>query len=151
MKEADLKIGRICPVDRAFSDDRSGIRTCAVGQWCYHLKMEQKQRLFIYDRREVVILVTLGLTVATFAFTLGVHLGKKVTSHSLNSPTAEVPQTATLQDNLPNKQELTEQARSAQAAADEELSHTLHEEVEKVDYSALVHQFSLLWSSRAGL
>jgi cell division septation protein DedD len=94
--------------------------------------MEQKQRLFIYDRREVVILVTLGLTVATFAFTLGVHLGKKVTSHSLNSPTAEVPQTATLQDNLPNKQELTEQARSAQAAADEELSHTLHEEVEKV-------------------
>jgi cell division septation protein DedD len=93
--------------------------------------MEQKQRLFIYDRREVSILVFLGLMVAAFAFTLGVHLGKKVTAHPLTPVTAEVPQTATLQDNLPNKQELTEQARTAQAAADEELSHSLHEEVQK--------------------
>lgn len=93
--------------------------------------MEQKQRLFIYDRREVVILVTLGLMVAAFAFTLGVHLGKKVTTKALTSATAEVPQTPTLQDNLPNRQELTEQARNAQQAADDELSHTLHEEVEK--------------------
>src|ERR1700733_14372557 len=93
--------------------------------------MEQKQRLFIYDRREVVILVTLGLMVAAFAFTLGVHLGKKVTGKVALSATAEVPQTGTLQDNLPNRQELTEQARGAQQAADDELSHTLHEEVEK--------------------
>lgn len=93
--------------------------------------MEQKQRLFIYDRREVVILVTLGLMVAAFAFTLGVHLGKKVTGKTALSATAEVPQTGTLQDNLPNRQELTEQARGAQQAADDELSHTLHEEVEK--------------------
>ena len=93
--------------------------------------MEQKQRLFIYDRREVVILVTLGMMVAAFAFTLGVHLGKKVTTKALTSATAEVPQTPTLQDNVPNRQELTEQARSAQQAADDELSHTLHEEVEK--------------------
>jgi DedD protein len=93
--------------------------------------MDQKQRLFIYDRREVVILITLGLMVAAFAFTLGVHLGKKVTGKAALSATAEVPQTGTLQDNLPNRQELTEQARGAQQAADDELSHTLHEEVEK--------------------
>ncbi|MDR3607349.1 MAG: SPOR domain-containing protein [Oligoflexia bacterium] len=38
--------------------------------------MDKKPRFFIYDRREVAVLVLLGLMVAVFAFTLGVHLGK---------------------------------------------------------------------------
>jgi cell division septation protein DedD len=93
--------------------------------------MEQKQRLFIYERREVLILVLLGLLVAAFAFTLGVHLGKKVITRSQPNSVSEVAQTGTLQDNLPNKQELTEQGRNAQTAADAELSQSLHDEVEK--------------------
>ena len=40
--------------------------------------MEQKQRFFIYDRKEMGVLLFLGVMVAIFAFTLGVHLGKKV-------------------------------------------------------------------------
>jgi cell division septation protein DedD len=95
------------------------------------LIMEQKQRLFIYDRREVVILISLGLMVAAFAFTLGVHLGKRVTTQVQTPTVAEVPRTATLQDGLPNRQELTEQSQNAVAAADDELSQSLHQEVQK--------------------
>ena len=40
--------------------------------------MEPKRKLFIYDRREVGILILLGVGVALFAFTLGLHLGKQV-------------------------------------------------------------------------
>jgi DedD protein len=93
--------------------------------------MEHKQRLFIYDRREVFILFVLGLMVAAFAFTLGVHLGKRVTTQAQSPVMGEVSKTATLQDTLPNRQELTEQGQNAQAAADDEMSQTLHQEVEK--------------------
>ena len=40
--------------------------------------MERKKRLFIYEGKELTVLVILGSTVAAFAFTLGVHLGKRV-------------------------------------------------------------------------
>jgi cell division protein FtsN len=93
--------------------------------------MEQK-RLFIYDRREVIILILLGAMVAMFAFTLGIHLGKKVNPRAGGSPiSSDSVQVPTLQDNVPNKQELTEQSRGAQATADDELTKTLQSEVEK--------------------
>jgi cell division septation protein DedD len=97
---------------------------------CYDLEMEQKQRLFIYDRREVVTLVALGLMVAAFAFTLGVHLGKRVIAHSgNNAELTDASQIPTMQDSVPNKQELKEQSKDAQDAADQELSRSLKEEV----------------------
>lgn len=91
--------------------------------------MEKKQRLFIYDRREVVTLVALGLMVAAFAFTLGVHLGKKVVTHGANGELTTETQIPTLQDSIPNKQELKEQSKDAQDVADQELSRSLKQEV----------------------
>jgi cell division septation protein DedD len=92
--------------------------------------MEKKQqRLFIYDRREVVTLIALGLMVAAFAFTLGVHLGKRVVGHSANGELTTEAQIPTLQDSVPNKQELKEQSKDAQDVADQELSRSLKQEV----------------------
>jgi DedD protein len=93
--------------------------------------MEQKQRLFIYDRREVVTLVALGLMVAAFAFTLGVHLGKRVVSHATTGEMTADSQIPTLQDSIPNKQELKEQSKDAQDVADQELTRTLKKEVDE--------------------
>jgi len=96
------------------------------------MKMDQKQRLFIYDRKEMITLIALGLMVAAFAFTLGIHLGKRVRGKGAVDEVAVAPeQVPTLQDSVPNKQELAEQAKGAQAAADDELSQTLKSEVSK--------------------
>lgn len=91
--------------------------------------MEQKQRFFIYDRREMGVLLLLGTLVALFAFTLGVHLGKRVgpkgaAEHGLEATTA-----ATIGDKFPNRQELVEQGKGANQAAEESLNQALHEEV----------------------
>jgi cell division septation protein DedD len=91
--------------------------------------MEQKQRLFIYDRREVVTLIALGLMVAAFAFTLGVHLGKRVVARTGIPEVTDASQIPTLQDSVPNKQELKEQSKDAQNAVDDELTRSLHQEV----------------------
>src|SRR6476620_4017053 len=95
--------------------------------------VEQKQRFFIYDRKEMGVLLLLGVLVAVFAFTLGVHLGKRVEQKPSTPAPHEAPTEAvavpTVPDQLPNRQELTEQSKGAQQAADETLSQALHEEV----------------------
>jgi cell division septation protein DedD len=91
--------------------------------------MEKKQRLFIYDRREVVTLVALGLMVAAFAFTLGVHLGKRVVAHTPGAELTAETELPTLQDSIPNKQELKEQSKDAQDVVDQELTRSLKQEV----------------------
>ena len=93
--------------------------------------MEQKQRFFIYGRKEMGVLVLLGLLVAVFAFTLGVHLGKRVIPKSASAPVADASTLPTLPDNVPNQQELSEEAKNTGQRADEALGQALHEEVLK--------------------
>jgi cell division protein FtsN len=91
--------------------------------------MEQKQRFFIYDRREMGVLLLLGTLVALFAFTLGVHLGKRVGPKGAAEPGQEATTAATIGDKFPNRQELVEQSKGANQAAEETLNQALHEEV----------------------
>jgi cell division protein FtsN len=92
--------------------------------------MERKQRFFIYDGKEMGVLLLLGVMVAVFAFTLGVHLGKRVGPKGALSPVAgDAELVATSSDKNPNRQELNEQSKGAQQAADESLNQALHEEV----------------------
>ncbi len=100
--------------------------------------MEQKQRLFIYDRKEMGVLVLLGVMVALFAFTLGVHLGKRVAlykpvssaDHGQAEPgSGTLAPLQTLPDQVPNRQELAEEAKGVEHAAEEILDRRLHEEV----------------------
>lgn len=91
--------------------------------------MEQKQRLFIYGRREMGVLVLLGTLVAVFAFTLGVHLGKKVNPKGVGQNSAEASSAATVSDKIPNRQELNEQSRNVQNGVDESLNQAVHDEV----------------------
>lgn len=93
--------------------------------------MEQKQRLFIYDRKEMGILILLGVMVAIFAFTLGVHLGKRVGPKPLASTTNESAQVATATEQLPHPDEISDQAKNAVSSVDSGLNEALQEEVGK--------------------
>jgi cell division septation protein DedD len=91
--------------------------------------MEQKQRFFIYDRKELWVLLLLGVMVSVFAFTLGVHLGKRIGPGTAPAPVQEAAPVATTDDQIPNRQELAEQGKNAKETADESLSQAVHEEV----------------------
>jgi cell division septation protein DedD len=94
--------------------------------------MEQKQRLFIYDRKEMAVLILLAVMVAVFAFTLGVHLGKRVGGAEMAAPVAIQPSPAPTQpDEVPNRQDIAEQTPAAQQASDEALNRELHDEVSR--------------------
>jgi len=104
--------------------------------------MSTNQRVFIYDRKEIWVLILLGIMIAVFAFTLGVHLGKRVGVKGQVANTTEPKAVTTIKDNLPNEKELSEQVKVVGQVADESLSQSLHEELErtglKVDVSRQV-------------
>lgn len=91
--------------------------------------MEEKRSLLIYNRREMGILVVLAVTVALFAFTLGVHLGKKVLPRRIEPAPTEAAPVATQLDEVPGRQELAEQSKGAAQGVDETLTKVLQDEV----------------------
>src|SRR5579885_1943957 len=94
--------------------------------------MQQKQRVFIYDRKEMGVLTLLGVMVAVFAFTLGVHLGKKVATQAKpGTPAADTAPVATVNDQVPEPREIHENAKGVEQTADETLSQSLKEEVQQ--------------------
>ena len=99
------------------------------------IKMSRKPKYFIYDRREISILVLLGTLVAMFAFTLGVHLGKKVEKLQVKKDHEAVTEgkptklSETVDDDVPNRLEISDQAKGIDSAMEEALDESLHEQV----------------------
>ena len=67
--------------------------------------------------------------VALFAFTLGVHLGKKVGGKAAHSEAGETHTAHTADDHTPGRVEMTENARGTEQTVDSALTETLHGEV----------------------
>jgi len=91
--------------------------------------LRDKQRLYIYGRREIVILLFLAFMVTLFAFTLGVHFGKNIGGPKIETAKTETAVAGMGQDKVPNRQELAEQSVGVNQAADETMNQALHEEV----------------------
>lgn len=100
--------------------------------------MAKKPLFYILARKEVWILTGLGITIALFAFTLGVHLGKKVAAiRGESAQTAQHDPThptkggtlETHEDSLPDRQELKEQEKTLTKNVQGELDQSLHTEV----------------------
>ncbi len=91
--------------------------------------MEKKQRVFIYDRKELVVLILLGLVIAIFSFTLGVHLGKEVGEKVVIQTEQPVKAVGSEEDTVPNRLELAEQAQGVSEAVEDALEKSLHDEV----------------------
>lgn len=94
--------------------------------------MDRRNSLLIYERREVIVLTMLGIVATAFAFTYGIHLGKTVAPVE-NAPAIHATQdhstVRTVADEIPNRQELTEQGRAVPQASEESLDEALREEV----------------------
>ena len=82
--------------------------------------MERKSRVLIYERKEVLLLLGLAAMVGLFAFTFGVHLGKRVPTKAAAPEQAhsavhesEVPGVNSLPDHEPTRHEAQEQAAHA--------------------------------------
>jgi cell division protein FtsN len=95
--------------------------------------VDQKRRLFIYDRKEVGVLILLGVGVALFAFTLGVHLGKQVIPKPIETAAEQQP-VDTLhpaQEQAPSRVEITQEVKNIPGAVDETLDQSLRDEIAK--------------------
>lgn len=92
---------------------------------------DKKHHVFLYDRKEIYVLVLLGIMIAVFAFTLGVHLGKKVGGKEGAAHLQDHAAIETSQDELPNRVEIAEQSRGVNEATDQALNRALHDEVAK--------------------
>ena len=95
--------------------------------------MDQKRRLFIYDRKEVGVLILLGVGVALFAFTLGVHLGKQVVpkaSEAVGEVKANDP-LLPAETQAPSRVEISGEVKHIPAAVDETLDQSLRDEIAK--------------------
>ncbi len=95
--------------------------------------MDQKRRLFIYDRKEVGILILLGVGVALFAFTLGVHLGKQVVPKATEMAAEAKPVDPLLpaETQAPSRVEISQEVKNVPAAVDESLDQSLRDEIAK--------------------
>jgi cell division protein FtsN len=92
--------------------------------------MDKKPRFFIYDRREVAALVLLGVMVAVFAFTLGVHLGKRAGGKS-GTPVLADAASKGVEPVLaasPTDKEIEERARAKQPETNGVVSQATQEE-----------------------
>ncbi len=92
---------------------------------------DKRQHFFIYERKEMFILFALGSFIALFAFTLGVHLGKKQTLEQYASTigTHDGKPIESQPDEVPSNIDMSEQMKNAQGAASDALSQELQNEV----------------------
>lgn len=95
--------------------------------------MDQKRRLFIYDRKEVGVLILLGVGVALFAFTLGVHLGKQVVPMAVETAgeVKAVDPLTVAQEQSPSRTEISQEVKHVPGAVDETLDQSLRDEIAK--------------------
>jgi cell division protein FtsN len=104
--------------------------TGAIGPFILFL-MTNPRRIFVFDKKELLVLSTLSVTVAAFSFTLGVHLGKTVSTADLVTHEQRVEGVEGQEDPLPNRQEFVERGKGVDHEADLALSQSLHTEVSK--------------------
>jgi cell division septation protein DedD len=93
--------------------------------------VNQTQQIFIFTRREILILVTLGVMLGLFAFTLGVHLGKKVGVSEHISEAQVVSTVTSVPDRLPSSNEFHVHSKTVETNVDGLLSEELQAEVKK--------------------
>ncbi len=93
--------------------------------------MSAPRKIFVFDRKELMVLSFLSVTVAFFSFTMGIHLGKTVAPATGVLTEEHAHGLETDEDPLPNRQEFVERSKGIDQEADLALSKSLHDEVEK--------------------
>jgi len=97
--------------------------------------MQKKPRLFFADRKEMLVLFFLAFLVVVFAFTLGLHLGKRVAPRTQEAVEKFPSTVGTVGDEVPNQQELADQSKEVHQAAEDALDKAAHDEVVRLGLS----------------
>lgn len=93
------------------------------------MTIKARQRLFIFSSKEIASLFLLNLSLMSFAFTLGIHLSKKLRSPEFQRSPESVNKAEAANENTPNQVELSEQSQNLEENLDQGLKKTLHDEV----------------------
>lgn len=93
--------------------------------------MSKRSSLWVYDKKEMIVLVLLGGLVAAFAFTLGVHLGKRLYPKAADAAHGDGHVVPTQEEADPTRQEVSEAAAGNEAAAQEAMTEALRNEVSR--------------------
>lgn len=92
-------------------------------------RLRYTQKLFIYQRREMVLLTMIIFLATAFTFTLGIHLAKTLGGGELrdqeNGPSFARP----MEDMPINREELSDPGKDAPRVIEDSLNQDLHEEV----------------------
>ncbi len=91
--------------------------------------LEPKQHFFLYDRKEMILLVFLGMMISFFTFTLGIHLGKN-TRLKKSEKSPYLDSMHPLDDQSPSLTEFTEKGRGIETLLEESLNAELRHEVQ---------------------
>lgn len=93
--------------------------------------MIKKQQLFVYRRKELFLLIFLAGMFSVFAFTLGVHLGKDVSSRIGTNEDTSTHSIASTPDRIPDEEELQESEKPSRTDLNQLLTHELKQEVDE--------------------
>lgn len=93
--------------------------------------MIQPQQLFIFTRKEIFTLVTLCTVTGLFAFTLGVHFGKRINLPEGPTEARVASTVTTVADRLPSSEEFHGHSKQGDGNVDGLLSEELQQEVQK--------------------
>ncbi len=95
------------------------------------MAFKYKQKLFIFDAREMVVLLFLISTFALFTFTLGVHYAKQMQHPEQFATKDRIKPVEASAEAVPSQVELTEQSQKINESLNETLRKNLHDEVSK--------------------
>lgn len=101
------------------------------------LMANHPKKLWVYNRKEVGILLLLAVGVSVLSFTFGVHLGKKVSKNPSHAESAAVesadhaqaPHLESTPAQNPSRNEVSKMVEDASQSADDALDESLKEEI----------------------
>ncbi len=96
------------------------------------MRLKYRQKLFIFDPKEMIVLVFLFIATTIFTFTLGVHLAKQLRNPEKIDSKEKIKPVEATSDEIPSQIELTEHAQEINESSHESLQKSLHDEVEKM-------------------
>jgi hypothetical protein len=91
--------------------------------------LKHKQKIFVYQRREIIVLGMIALLLGTFTFTLGVHVAKKLGGPNLRNSGSGSSFGRPMEDAPMNREELSDPGKDAPRVIEDSLNQDLHEEV----------------------
>jgi hypothetical protein len=91
--------------------------------------MKSRQRIYVYNRKEISLFLLIFVLSSVFTFTLGLHLGKNLSAGTKPSIERVLSTIEELPDEAPNSHELAAPDKATQEGLEVNVKNQLKEEV----------------------